>query len=168
MSDGPGDKSNERRGFLKKVAAVSGALPFTQGLGSGVALASLTAAQPAAAADAAAQVNAVVGYNSLSPDEAAFVEAMVNVMCPADDYTPNGVDCGLAIYKGIVGRKSGIFPGFRYSRALKNAGIIWDEKNLDAYLTDSQKLVPGNVMPFSGVADAKQRADLIAYLNTVK
>jgi hypothetical protein len=76
MSDGLGDKSNERRGFLKKVAAISGALPFTQGLGSGVALASLTAAQPAAAADAAAdaaaQVNAVVGYNSLSPDEAAF------------------------------------------------------------------------------------------------
>jgi cytochrome c len=67
-----------------------------------------------------------------------------------------------------VGRKSGIFPGFRYSRALKNAGIIWDEKNLDAYLTDSQKLVPGNVMPFTGVADAKQRAGLIAYLNTAK
>ncbi len=62
--------------------------------------------------------------------------------------------------QGIVGRKSGVFPGFRYSPALKNAGI--------AFLSDSQKLVPGNVMPFSGVADAKQRADLIAYLKTVK
>jgi len=70
--------------------------------------------------------------------------------------------------QGIVGRKSGTFPGFRYSRAMKAAGIAWDEKNLDAYLTEPQKLVPGNLMPFSGVADAKQRADLIAYLKTVK
>ena len=70
--------------------------------------------------------------------------------------------------QGIVGRKSGTFPGFRYSRAMKAAGIAWDEKSLDAYLTEPQKLVPGNLMPFSGVADAKQRADLIAYLKTVK
>ena len=70
--------------------------------------------------------------------------------------------------QGIVGRKAGAFPGFRYSRAMKNAGVAWDDKNLDAFLSDPQKLVPGNVMPFSGVADAKQRADLIAYLKTVK
>jgi gluconate 2-dehydrogenase gamma chain len=39
-----------------------------------------------------------LGYQSLGPDEAAFVEALVNVMCPADDLTPAGVDCGLAVY----------------------------------------------------------------------
>src|SRR4030095_5725458 len=38
------------------------------------------------------------GYQSLGPDEIAFVEAMVNVMCPEDALTPSGVDCGLAIY----------------------------------------------------------------------
>jgi gluconate 2-dehydrogenase gamma chain len=38
------------------------------------------------------------GYQSLGPDEASFVEALVNVMCPADEFTPSGVDCGLAIY----------------------------------------------------------------------
>ena len=38
------------------------------------------------------------GYESLGPTEAAFVEAMVNVMCPADSLTPNGVDCGLATF----------------------------------------------------------------------
>ena len=70
--------------------------------------------------------------------------------------------------QGIVGRKAGAVPGFRYSRAMKNAGVAWDDKNLDAFLADPQKLVPGNVMPFSGVADAKQRADVIAYLKTVK
>jgi len=77
----------------------------------------------------------------------------------------NGVGPGLL---GIVGRKSAASPGFRYSPALKRANLTWDEKNLDAYITDPQKTVPGNLMPFSGIADAKQRADLIAYLNTVK
>lgn len=37
-------------------------------------------------------------YHSLGPDEAAFVEALVNVMCPADEFSPSGVDCGLATY----------------------------------------------------------------------
>ncbi|WP_050476500.1 c-type cytochrome [Herbaspirillum rhizosphaerae] len=77
----------------------------------------------------------------------------------------NGIGPGLL---GIVGRKSASSPGFRYSPALKRANLSWDEKNLDAYIADPQKLLPGNVMPFSGIADAKQRADLIAYLNSVK
>ena len=77
----------------------------------------------------------------------------------------NGVGPSL---KGIDGRKAGAFPGFRFSRAMKNAKRTWDSKTLDAYLADPQKAIPGNVMPFSGVADAKQRADLIAYLHTLK
>lgn len=70
--------------------------------------------------------------------------------------------------KGVVGRAAGQFPGFNFSRGMKSAGITWDDKTLDAYLADPQKVVPGNVMPFSGIADPKQRADLVAYLNTLK
>lgn len=70
--------------------------------------------------------------------------------------------------KGIGGRKAGSFPGFRYSRAMKAAPHNWDAQTLDAYLANPQKLVPGNVMPFSGVADAKQRADLVTYLLSLK
>jgi len=70
--------------------------------------------------------------------------------------------------KGIDGRKAGSFPGFRFSRAMKAAPHDWDAKTLEAYLADPQKLVPGNVMPFSGIADAKQRADLVAYVLTLK
>ncbi len=77
----------------------------------------------------------------------------------------NGVGPSL---KGIVGSKSGEIPGFRFSRAMKGANIVWDAKTLDAYLTDPQKAVPGNQMPFSGMTDAKQRADVIAYLATLK
>ena len=77
----------------------------------------------------------------------------------------NGVGPSL---KGVVGRKAGEFAGFRFSRALKASGLVWDEKSLDLYLTDPQKAVPGNVMPFAGLTDPKLRAALIAYLVTLK
>jgi cytochrome c len=51
---------------------------------------------------------------------------------------------------------------------MKEAGTIWDAASLDAYIAEPQKVVPGNVMPFSGVSDAKVRADLVAYLATLK
>lgn len=70
--------------------------------------------------------------------------------------------------RGVVGRKAGTVTGFRYSRAMKAADITWDDRSLGDYLTDPQKVVPGNVMPFAGLADAKQRADVIAYLGTLK
>lgn len=87
---------SRRRHFLKSVASATSAIPFTQGLAAGVVAASL----PAQAAPAAAGPTAdpVFGYVCFSQDEAAFIETMVNIMCPADDLTPNGVDCGLPIY----------------------------------------------------------------------
>ena len=51
---------------------------------------------------------------------------------------------------------------------MKSAAIVWDEASLDRYLTDPQALVPGNIMPFSGVADEAQRAELIVYLKTLR
>jgi len=68
----------------------------------------------------------------------------------------------------IVGRKSGSIAGFRYSRAMKNANLVWDEQTLDAYIAAPQKEVPGNVMPFAGISDPGTRADIIAYLATLK
>ena len=70
--------------------------------------------------------------------------------------------------KGLYGRKAGSAKGFTYSAAMKKAGVTWDDKSLDAFITDPQKAVPGNVMPFPGVADAKQRAEIVDYLKTLK
>jgi len=70
--------------------------------------------------------------------------------------------------KGLYGRKAGTAKGFTYSAAMKRAGVTWDEKSLDAFLADPQKAVPGNVMPFPGVADEKQRAGIIDYLKSVQ
>ncbi|MBV8618176.1 MAG: c-type cytochrome [Curvibacter sp.] len=77
----------------------------------------------------------------------------------------NGVGPGL---QGVLGRKAGSAPGFRYSHAMKNFGKTWDAETLKAYIADPQAVVPGNHMPFSGLADAGQRADLVAYLATLK
>jgi cytochrome c len=77
----------------------------------------------------------------------------------------NGVGPNL---NGVIGRKAGSVAGFRYSRAMKGASIVWDDKTLDAYIADPQKVIPGNVMPFAGIADAKQRADVVAYLQALK
>jgi cytochrome c len=85
-------------------------------------------------------------------------------VCHSVDGT-NGVGPSL---KGVVGHKSGDVAGFRFSRAMKNAAITWNAKTLDAYLAEPQKIVPGNQMPFAGIADAKERADVIAYLATLK
>jgi gluconate 2-dehydrogenase gamma chain len=101
MSD---QELSKRRSFLKQVAAATGSLPFTPGLSGGVAVAAAAAASNAAAqtqAPAAAPAPAaqpLAGYTCFSQDEAAFVETLVNIMCPADEFTPNGVDCGLAVY----------------------------------------------------------------------
>ena len=83
--------------------------------------------------------------------------------CHASD--KNGIGPRLA---GVVGRTSGTVEGFRYSRAMKNAKIVWDAATLDAYLAEPQKVVPGNLMPFSGIGDPRQRADVIAYLGSLK
>lgn len=69
---------------------------------------------------------------------------------------------------GVVGRKAGTVEGFgRYSPALKASGLRWDQQHLDAWLKDPAALVPGNSMGFAGIADAKARADLFAYLEAV-
>jgi gluconate 2-dehydrogenase gamma chain len=97
MNDEMDHESNPRRGFLKRVAAATGSIPLAHGLVGGAAVGAITGPVQAAPVTKAL-VGDVVGYTSLSPEEAAFTEAMVNVMCPADSFTPNGVDCGLAIY----------------------------------------------------------------------
>jgi cytochrome c len=70
--------------------------------------------------------------------------------------------------KGINGRRSGTVPGFRYSRAMRLADITWTETALDRYLADPQGVVPGNIMPFSGVADGAERAKIISYLMSLR
>jgi cytochrome c len=73
----------------------------------------------------------------------------------------NGVGPSL---HGLIGRKAGEVADFRYTPSMKRSGITWTARTLDEFIADPQKAVPGNRMPFAGMPDAADRADLIAYL----
>lgn len=69
---------------------------------------------------------------------------------------------------GIFGRPVASAPGFKYSAGMKAAapGKVWDSKLLDAWLTDTQTVAPGNAMTyFEG--DEARRQKIIAYLRTL-
>ena len=68
---------------------------------------------------------------------------------------------------GLFQRKAGDVADYRYSPALKRSAITWTPQTLDTYIADPQKSVPGNRMPYSGLPNAQDRADLVAYLQKV-
>jgi len=69
---------------------------------------------------------------------------------------------------GIVGAKAGAVAGYRYSGAMKESGLTWDEATLDKFLKKPKKLVKKTKMSFSGLKKEDQREDLIAYLSSLK
>ena len=66
---------------------------------------------------------------------------------------------------GLFGRRAGSGPAFDYSAAMKRSAIVWNRATLDRFLRDPLAVVPGTTMGYGGVADATERADLIAYLD---
>jgi cytochrome c len=117
----------------------------------------------------------------------AFIAALVFAGATANPGYAQGAEHGKTIFKacatchatdqadrvgpglgGIIGRKAGTVTGFRYSNAMKKSDIVWDAKILDAYLESPQKVVPGNRMPYAGLKNPTDRADLVAYLATLK
>jgi cytochrome c len=65
---------------------------------------------------------------------------------------------------GLFGRKAGELSDFRYSPALRRSGITWTADTLNTFIADPQNVVPANRMPYAGMPEAGDRADLIAYL----
>jgi cytochrome c len=65
---------------------------------------------------------------------------------------------------GLFGRRAGSVSDFEYSLAMRASGVVWNEKTLDRFLAAPTKVVPGTYMGYAGVDDARERADLIAYL----
>jgi cytochrome c len=65
---------------------------------------------------------------------------------------------------GLFGRRAGSVQGFAYSPAMQRSKIVWNEETLDRFLASPLTYVPGTAMGYAGVTDAKERADLIAYL----
>jgi cytochrome c len=68
---------------------------------------------------------------------------------------------------GVVGRPRASVAGFNYSAAMKAKGGTWTVDELSQFLTSPRGYIPGTAMTFNGLPRGPQRADVIAYLNTL-
>lgn len=127
---------------------------------------------PAPAATPAPAAPAAAGGVALDIKDASGAQltgdvtrgARVFRQCMTCHVTDAGVNKVGPSLHGIVGRKAGTVPGFRYSNANKSSGITWTEQELYVYLENPRAKVPGTLMSFVGLRDSQQRADVIAYL----
>jgi cytochrome c len=67
---------------------------------------------------------------------------------------------------GVFERKAGELAEYRYSPAMKRSALPWSARTLDLFLADPQQEIKGNRMPYSGLPEARDRADLIEYLKS--
>jgi len=141
----PPPKGEERRRL--SLPPLGGVRPKA---GRGAILALLLFAAPAIAQPVGDPVRGQQGFETLC------------TMCHATDGDGQGPPLA-----GVVGRKAATAPGFAYTDALKASGLTWTPAMLDKFLVDPMKFVPGTAMPQS-VPDPGQRADIIAYLATLK
>ena len=90
-------------------------------------------------------------------------------LCHSDELGPDNtmtIKQGPSLV-GVVGRRAGSLPHFTYTQALKESGYTWDVATMDHFLANPMMAVPGTTMPMP-VPDTQSRADVIAYLSTLK
>jgi cytochrome c2 len=108
-----------------------------------------------------------IGWQAWAADPAAGKAVFSSVCSICHSIQPGKNGVGPSLF-GVVGRKTGSVPGFHYSPANQNANLIWDTATLDKYLQGPRTVIPGTLMTYSGLKDDTKRADLIAYLATLK
>ena len=69
---------------------------------------------------------------------------------------------------GIFGKPAGAIKGYKYSKALLASGLTWTDANLIEFLADPEQFIKGTKARFPGVKSSKKRADIVAYLKTLK
>jgi cytochrome c len=167
----------------KIIGAVLGTLLFVMGVGflaeaiyhpiedrgPGYALPepAATTADAGNAAPAAPEVPLGTLLASADPEQGAAAAKKCHA---CHDFTEGGPNkTGPNLYD-VVDRPIGSHPGFNYSDGMKehNAnGDIWSYENLSAFITSPKTFTPGTKMSFSGIKDDKERADVLAYLQTL-
>jgi cytochrome c len=84
-------------------------------------------------------------------DEPGTAELQMCKICHAFD-AAGGNRVGPELH-GVFGRKAGTLPGFAFSDAMKDSGIVWNDQTLAKFLRDPQGSLPGNRMSFPGIQD---------------
>lgn len=170
--------------FNKIAGAVLGTLLFAMGLGivadvifkpklpivAGYDLPSAEAA-PAKAAAAAPAVAVAPIAERLASADAKKGEAGAKACASCHSFEKGGANkIGPALF-GVADRPKGQAAGFNYSAALKDRaakGEKWDAASLDAFVANPKQYMPGTSMGYAGMADPARRADLVAYLQSLK
>lgn len=125
------------------------------GLLAGIVLAGVLGAAAARAEDGKAAM-------------AAAGEGVFNANCHAcHSADPSKNTFGPSLV-GVVGRKAGAQPRFKYSKALEESGLTWTEDNLRLWIKDNTALVPQTRMRHVAITDKAQQDYLIAYLSSLK
>jgi len=129
------------------------------------ALAALAVLGAGASSLALAQAAPAREWLSPSPGDVARGMALYQQRCTAC-HAVDSNKIGPA-HRGVMGRRVGSLPGYKYSDELARSRLRWTPQTLNAWLEDPEQLVPGQRMGFQ-VESARERADLIAYLATLK
>ncbi|MBV8776601.1 MAG: cytochrome c family protein [Alphaproteobacteria bacterium] len=95
-------------------------------------------------------------------DDAGAAELQKCKICHALD-AAGGNRVGPNLH-GVFGRKAGTLPGFNFSEAMKNSGIVWDDETVAKYLRNPKDSMPGNRMSFPGLKDEAVLHDLLGQL----
>lgn len=72
------------------------------------------------------------------------------------------------VLNGLFGRSAGAAEGYASSTSMVFAGlrgVVWTDETLTEYLKNPRRFAPGSEMPLVGVANARNRRDLIAFLH---
>lgn len=120
-----------------------------------------TVAESTVAAEPAAEVTYVSLTGDAVKGKTVYNQCMA---CHSIVAGENRVGPSLA---GHIGMKAGSVPGYNYSAANKNSGLVWTEEELYKYLEAPQRSIPGTKMSFGGLKKPQDRADVIAYMKTL-
>jgi cytochrome c len=96
--------------------------------------------------------------------DAAKGEVVFKKCLPCHAIGPGAATKVGPVLNGLDGRHSGQIPGFNYSDANKNSGIVWNEANFKDYIRDPRAKIPGTKMVFAGIKNEQEINDLWAYL----
>ena len=119
------------------------------------------AAAPAAAAAAGPDFKTVYASADASKGESVFKKCTACHKVDGNNATGPHLN-------GVVGRAVASVDGFAYSDAVKKLGGDWTPDRLDSWLTDPKAYAPGTKMGFAGLPKVEDRANVIAYLASLK
>lgn len=114
----------------------------------------------------------VIGFSSalaafaapaLADGDAAAGEKVFN-KCKACHSLEEGKNKVGPSLHGVIGRKAAGIDGFKYSKAMQDSGLTWDEATLHKYLENPRGLVPGTRMAFAGLKKEDDIEDVLAYI----